>query len=198
MSSTSSLLRLRKAAERLVGAALPRNAAQHPQGFAEPQRKSGEALPSKHYPGVDKSRPGETEVIELVIKTLAGNGDLKRVHRGEVGDPHAPRFLFLTEYHILVSALLSPPCLYTPLKSPANSGVEPGVPSHYLAEHRAGAYIRTVLENGCYLGIENVLERVGPAAPPRLALLPRPGFEFLFDRKAGCAAKTRLGGRDLY
>ena len=86
--------------------------------------------------GVLEARPDQPEVVEQMLKRLAGDSDryIKVAHVGEVRQTHAARLVGLAEDDLLVLAMLRTPCPDASLHSPPDTGREIRMPAQHLLE----------------------------------------------------------------
>jgi len=99
-----------------VAAVPPRHAAQFPQRVLQAVGERLERLrrTQRHRLPV---RVGQHEVVDHVIKPLAGDGDVQGVHVGEVGCRQIAGFVDLAEHDGLVGSVAGPPLPHAAFKS---------------------------------------------------------------------------------
>jgi hypothetical protein len=154
-----------------VAAMLPGNAAQEPQGVLQSLGQRHKTFTAEHDMGVFEAGKGKTEVIEPMIERLAGDGDVKIAHVGEVGQSHPARRMLLTEDHLLIRAVQPPPRSDAPLQRPPDPGAEFRMPADQFLENGDGPQPRRGFQNGDDLVVPNVGERIGPTPLAGLLLL---------------------------
>jgi len=111
------------------------NAAQGPQGVLQSLGQRHKTFTAEHDMGVFEAGKGKTEVIEPMIQRLAGDGDAKIAHVGEVGQSHPARRMLLTEDHLLIRAVQPPPRSDAPLQRPPDPGAEFRMPADQFLEN---------------------------------------------------------------
>jgi hypothetical protein len=138
--------------------------------------------------------PDQPEMVEAMLERLPRNPDAEITHICEVGQAKAARLVKLAKNHLLLRTMHRAPGADAAFHGPPDPGIKLGVPAAHLFEnrHRPQAWCR--LEKGDDLTVENISQRVWPAALTRPVLL---GREHRIPGKpiARCRAETRLRGR---
>ena len=157
-----------------VGAMPTRHAAQFPQRILQAVRQRLERLggAERHRLPI---RVGQHEVVNHVVEPLAGDGDVERVHVGEVGRREVAGRVNLAEHDGLPGAASRPPLPHATLERAAMRIEE-------LPRMLATQPVEERLSEQSRLGREPLLdhgphgrERIGPGAvaPRHVRLLPR-------------------------
>jgi len=123
--------------------------------------------------GVLEAGAHETEVVQTVIQCDAQHRDAQIAHLGEVREPHAAGFVHLAEHHLPFLAIQSAPSADAAFEGATNAGVEFGVAPPQLVEYRHRPDARSCLEQRNDLGLEDIGQRIGPAACARRLLVRR-------------------------
>ena len=97
------------------------DAAQRPKSVLQSFRQRNKAFTAEYDMGVFEPGKGQTEVIEALLEELAGDGDAKIRHFGEVRQSHAARRMLLAEDHLPIRAVHRSPGPDAPLKRPPRS-----------------------------------------------------------------------------
>ena len=105
------------------------SAAQRPQGVLQPFRQRDKTFAAEHDVGVFEAGKGQTEVIEALLEELAGDGDAKIGHFGEVRQSHAARRMLLAEDHLPIRTVHRPPGPDAPLQRPPRSRTQFRMPA---------------------------------------------------------------------
>ena len=174
---------------------LARSAAERPEGVLQPLGEGDIALAAEHDMGMLEAGIGEPEVIEPVVERLAGDGDGKIAHVGEVGQAHAPGLVDLAEDDLLLGTVQGAPGSDPALEGAADAGAELGMAADDLLEEGDGPQARGGLEQRDDLAVPDTRERIGAPAPAADLLLggqPR----VLVDAVGGGGAEPGLGGGD--
>jgi len=147
-----------------VGAVLPGNPSQFPEGVLQPRAQALPALREADRAGLPV-RVGEYEVVDQVVERLARDRDAQLGHVREVRGTEPTRFMILCEEHLLRRPLGGPPVFEPPLEGPQ---LPVGVPTREAAlqveEEGLGLEPRVEAEPLLDLG-PHVLERVLPGPP---------------------------------
>src|SRR3990172_2205034 len=126
---------------------LLRNAAERPQRVLQALGKRHEALATEHHARMLEAGEREAEVVEPVSERTAGYDHPEIAHVGEVGQPHAPRWMLLAEDHVLLGAVERAPVPNAPLQRPAHAFTQLWMTPDHLAEHGHGADARRGLQH---------------------------------------------------
>jgi len=153
-----------------VGAVLAGHAAQLPKRFLEPPAQRLEGLGETNRNGLPIGIR-KREVIQHVIKRLAGDRDAQRVHVREVGGRQAARIMDLREHHLPARAMLAAPVTYPTLeRTPLRVGKPAGIALLQPSEKRECPQPRLGLQTRLDLR-PHLHERVH-ARPPGSSRLP--------------------------
>jgi hypothetical protein len=112
-----------------------RSATQRPQGILQALGQGDITLSAKHDMGMFKSTIDHAEMIEPVIKRLAGDTDVDIAHVGKIGQPHLTRFMDLAEHNFLIRAVKCSPASDPPFHRSPHSLPKLGVPQQHLAKN---------------------------------------------------------------
>jgi len=138
------------------------------------------------------AREGQAEVIEPVIQRHPGDADAVIAHVGEIGKPQPARRMALPEDDVLLGAVQRPPGTDAPLQGAANTGADLRMAAPDLVEngHRPQAW--GAFQQGHYLAVPNLSQRIATSATARRFLLRRQPW-ILFDAIGGGGAEPGLG-----
>src|SRR5437763_7299168 len=138
------------------------------------------------------AREGQAEVIEPVIQRHTGDADAVIAHVGEIGKPQPARRMLLPKDDVLLGPVERPPGTDAPLQGAANTGVDLGMAAPDLVEngHRPQAW--GALQQGHYLTVPNLSQRIATSAAARRFLLRRQPW-ILFDTIGGGGAEPGFG-----
>ncbi len=165
------LVQVLESRRQAVGPVFLRHAPQGPERVLQPFGQRHIALTPQHDMGVLEAGIGQPEVIQPMIKRLAGNGHAQFAHGSEIRQAHPARLVGLAKDHLLLGAMLGPPGAYPPLQRASDTRAEIGVAAQEFLENRNRPQPRRRLQQRNHLGLENVAQRIRAASVPRGLLL---------------------------
>ena len=179
-----------------VRAVLAGRSAERPQGVLEALGQGGEALAAEHHVDVGEAGVGQPEVVQQVVERFAGDAHRQAAAVGEVGQAEPSRRVGLAEHQLAFRTVQRAPLAHATLQGAAHAAPESRMPAHQLVEDGDDAQVRSRLEHGHDLLVEDPRQRIR-SSPAALPLPDGRRTRIALDPVRGGGAEPRLGGRRL-
>ncbi len=154
-----------------VGAVLPRDAAEQPQGVLTAAAQGDEALAAEHHLSVLEPGVGQPEVVQQMDQRRTGDGDAEVSGGGEVGQAEATGGMALGEDHLLFGAMQGAPVAHAALEGAPHAGRELRMVAAQFFEDGDCSQRRGLDQQRHYFFIEDAGQRVAAAAGARRLFL---------------------------